>query len=187
MDLQHVNVKIYVDGDLAVDPARFIEIFHGWIKEEAFDELLIDVADYRHVPDGPGVLLIAHEADYAMDNNAGRWGLLYNRKAPVDGSNEERICQAIRSAAAACRRLEEELAAEGPLRFSRQEFDVSINDRALAPNTPETFAAVQPELEAALRQVLGPGDFSLTPESDPRRLFGVSVKTAKPFDLAVGD
>ena len=54
MDLQHVNVKIYVDGDLAVDPARFIEIFHGWIKEEAFDELLIDVADYRHVPDGPG-------------------------------------------------------------------------------------------------------------------------------------
>ena len=68
MDLQHVNVKFLVEGDLKVDPARFIEVFHQWIRDETLEELLIDVADYRHVPSGPGVMLIALEADYSMDH-----------------------------------------------------------------------------------------------------------------------
>ena len=184
MQLQHVNVKIFVDGDLKVDPARFIEVFHRWIREQALDELLIDVADYRHVPAGPGVMLIGFEADYSMDNAGGRYGLLYNRKAAVSGSNEDRFRQALRSAANACRLLEEEFATEGPLLFSRQEFELVINDRALAPNTPETFAAAKPELETYLQQVLGHSEFSLEHQSAPRSRFGVSVKVAKPFDLA---
>ncbi len=102
MQLQHVNVKIYVDGDLNVDPARFIEVFHRWIREQATNELLIDVADYRHVPSGPGVLLVGFEADYGMDNTGGRYGLRYNRKAPLEGSNADRVRQALRSAAYAC-------------------------------------------------------------------------------------
>ena len=185
MEIQHVDVKIFVEGDLAVDPARFIELFHAWIKEGSEDELLIDVADYRHVPDGRGVLLVAHEADYAMDHNAGRWGLRYNRKAPVDGTNADRIGQALRAAASACSRLEDSLAGEGPLKFSRQEFELSINDRALAPNTPETFAALKPELEAAFSDIFGPGDFTLTHQSDPRQLFRVNVKAAQPVDFGL--
>ena len=58
MELQHINVKIYVEGDLPVDPAEFITVFHQWVKDKVLDELLIDVADYRHVPAGPGVLLV---------------------------------------------------------------------------------------------------------------------------------
>ena len=151
MELQHVNVKIYVEGDLTVDPARFIKVFHEWIQEDALDEMLIDVADYRHVPAGPGVLLIAHEADYSMDNTDNRWGLRYNRKSMLEGDNENRFRQALRSAANACRLLEARLADESvPLKFSRHEFELFINDRALAPNSPETFAACRPELEAFL-------------------------------------
>ena len=183
MDPQHASAKIYVDGDLTVDPARFIDVFHGWIKESSLDELLIDVADYRHVPAGPGVLLIAHEADYSMDNAGGRWGLLYNRKAPLDGTAADCFRQALSSAAMACCLLEDELAGEGPLRFSRHQFDLSINDRALAPNTPETYAAVKPVLEGLLSEMLGHDDFTLSHQSDPRRLFGVAVKVAKPYDL----
>ena len=66
MNLQHINVKIYVEDDSAVDLSRFIDVFHSWIKQQLLDELLIDVADYRHVPAGPGVILIGHEADNAM-------------------------------------------------------------------------------------------------------------------------
>ncbi len=183
MEFQHVNVKIYVDGDLNVDAARFIEVFHHWVAERLFDELLIDVADYRHVPAGPGVVLIGHEADYSMDNSNNRYGLRYNRKAPLDGSNEHRFVQALRSAANACQLLETQLEKDGPLKFSRQEFELFINDRAMAPNTPLTYAICKPELEAFLKNVLGHNEFTLEHYSDPRRLFGVNVKLAKPFDL----
>ncbi len=42
--------------------------------------MLIDVADYKHVQDGPGILIIGHEGDYALDQENGRSGLLYTRK-----------------------------------------------------------------------------------------------------------
>jgi hypothetical protein len=183
VDLQHINAKFFVDGGPAVDPARYIEIFHRWIQDQALEELLIDVADYRHVPNGPGVILVALEADYSMDNTGGRLGLRYNRKAPLAGSGEDRIRQALRSAAKACLLLETELAEEGPLKFSRQQLELLVNDRALAPNTPETYAACQEELQTCLATVLGHHEFTLQHDSDPRRCFGVHIQAAQPFDL----
>ena len=183
MNLQHVNVKIYVDGELKVDPARFIEVFHRWIQKQVFEELLIDVADYRHVPAGPGVILVGHEADYSMDNADGRYGMRYNRKAPLEGGNADRFRQAFQSAASACQLLEAEFEGEDPLKFSRCEFELFINDRALAQNTPETFEACQGDLNLFLQEMLGHDEFELEHRSDPRRRFGVTVKVAKPFDL----
>ena len=184
MDLQHINVKIYVEGELQVDPARFIELFHQWIQKKSVAGLLIDVADYRHVPSGPGVMLIGHEADYSMDNSGNRFGLLYNRKSPLAGSNADRFGQALWCAANACRLLENEFDKDGSLKFSRQEFELFVNDRALAPNTTETFEACKPELESFLETVLGHDKFSFERYSDPRSRFGVTVRVATPFDLA---
>jgi hypothetical protein len=158
-------------------------VFHEWIRAHTLDELLVDVADYRHVPAGPGVMLIGHEADYSMDNAGDRWGLRYNRKAVVDGSNDDRLRQALRSAAHACQLLEAHFNGPESLQFSRREFEVFINDRALAPNTPETFATCRPILESFLSSVLGHNNFSLEPRTAPRSLFGVAVTTAQPFDL----
>ena len=184
MDFQHINIKIYVDGDLSVDVAQFIDIFHEWIRTEALDEMLIDVADYRHVPAGPSVLLIGLEADYGMDNADHRYGLMYNRKAPLDGSNEERFCHALRAAVHVCQMLEAKFGDNGSLKFHRQEFDFLINDRAIAPNTPETFNACKSELEASLQKVLGHSDFSLEHNDDPRKRFCVKIKVAKPIDFS---
>ena len=65
---QQLSVKIFAHDPAAVQPAAFIPIFHRWIQESRLaDRLLIDVADYRHVANGPGVLLIGHEAHYALD------------------------------------------------------------------------------------------------------------------------
>jgi len=180
MELQHVNIKIFVDGDLPATPDTFINIFHNWTAEQSCDELLIDVADYRHVPAGPGVVLVGLEADYAMDNAESRWGLLYNRKAATDGSNSDRFSQAFHAAAAACQRLE---AAMPGLSFSRQEFQLLINDRALAPNVPETWEACREEIETFVKSQLGHGDATITVEPDPRRRFGVTIKTDVPFEL----
>ncbi len=182
MEFQHVNAKVFVDGKLPFDPSRFINVFHRWIQEQALPELLIDVADYCHVPDGPGVLLIAHEADYSMDNTDGRWGLRYNRKAPLAGSNDDRFRQALSAAAKACCLLEKEPGATG-LKFSRTEFEVFVNDRALAPNTPEAFAAFQSELKPFLAKLLGHDAFKLQSPTDRRRRLGVLVATSRPITI----
>jgi hypothetical protein len=183
MEFQHVNAKIFVEGELPFDPSRFINVFHEWIQESALPELLIDVADYCHVPDGPGVLLVAHEADYSMDHTDGRWGMRYNRKAPLAGSNEARYSQAFSAAARACSLLEKHFAAEGPLRFSRNEFEVFINDRALAQNKPEINKVFQSSLQSGLAKVLGHKDLTFRVPDDPRRRVGAVVKSAHPFDL----
>lgn len=184
MELQHVNVKIFVDGDLPFEPARFIDVFHAWIREETLNELLIDVADYRHVPHGPGVLLVGHEADYSMDQTGGRFGLRYNRKAPLDGSNEDRLRQALGSAAHACQLLETHFENDGPLKFNRTEFELFINDRALAPNTSETFDACKPLVESFVSNVLGDPECTVEHNVDSRSRFGVVVRLPQPFEFS---
>jgi hypothetical protein len=180
MELQHVNVKIFVDGDLQIDLQKVVEVFHRWTAEQSMDEMLIDVADYRHVPAGPGVVLVGHEADYGLDNAGNRQGLLYNRKAAIDGSNADRFRQALAAALKACDLLEAEF--PGQLKFDRQEFELIINDRALAPNTVTTFESCQGELESLLGE-LGQADAELSHDDDPRRRFSVNVKLNKPLEL----
>ena len=176
MELQHVNVKLFVEDAQAVDLDAVVKVFHRWVSEQSMDELLIDVADYRHVPQGPGIVLVGHEADYALDNTDGICGLRYNRKAPVDGSNADRLNQAWQTACKACDLLEAEFPA---LKFNREQFDVFINDRALAPNTSETLAACREELDSFATSTVGAGATVTHDDSDSRRLFGVTVKAGQ--------
>jgi len=182
MEFQHINVRIFVEGELPMDPSRFIEVFHRWIQEQTVPELLIDVADYCHVPNGPGVLLICHEADYSMDHTDGKWGMRYNRKMPLDGTNESRIRQALSATAKACEILEKQLAGDG-LKFSRTAFEVFVNDRAIAPNTPEVESAFISEINSSLRKIVGHTEFKLDFPTDRRRRVGVVVTAAQPFQI----
>lgn len=181
MDLQHLIVKIPVDGPLRIDPAAVVDLFHKWVAAQSVPGvLLVDVAELLHVPNGPGVIAVGVEADFALDHTGGAWGALYRRKAVEDGTNADRIVHAFGSAVQAAAWLEEAFGAE--LRFSRTEFDLIVNDRGIAPNTPESYAAAIPEIEAALRQILGHGNFSLGRHDRERRnRLGVTVKTAQPF------
>ena len=108
MQLQHVNVKLLVQNPEEANLEPLIPVFHSWIENQNGDELLIDVADYRHVPAGPGIVLIGHEGNYSVDNTDNRLGVRYNRKAAFDGGNQDRLAQAARAALTACQRLEEE-------------------------------------------------------------------------------
>ncbi|HKX12235.1 MAG TPA: hypothetical protein VJP40_03710, partial [bacterium] len=141
MELQHVNIKIFADNPQAVEQEHFTPIFHSWIQEQAAKELLLDVADYLHVPQGPGIVLIGNEADYSMDDSGGRLGLRYNRKLDLGGTNAERFAQALEAALWACLRLEKDPRMAGHLKFKKNEIELFINDRGLAPNTPQTAEA----------------------------------------------
>ena len=184
MDVQHLNVKFFVEDPQAVDLAVFLSLFSGWIQTQVGEELLIDVADYRHVVAGPGVMLIGHEADYSIDNGGNRLGLLYNCKAVMKGGAQERLEQVVRSALLACRRIEEDPLLEGGLRFSGGEVQLVINDRLLAPNTEKTFSVFKPELEIFLKRLYQGADYSLERPSDPRERFAVNVKVEGSFDVA---
>lgn len=73
-----------------------------------------------------------------------------------------------------------EMTAAGRMVFEAQLLLDAGNKRALAPNTPETYEACKPQMEAFPKKVLGHGEFSLEHHSDPRTRFGVTVRVARP-------
>lgn len=179
MNVQHINVKLYLENPESVDLAAYGAVFNSWIQAQRLDELLIDVADYLHVHHGPGIMLIGHEADYSLDNRAGRLGLLYNRKAQLDGTTQEKLAQAVRAALTAAQILEK----ENGLRFIGSEVQVIVNDRLLIPNTAETFDSLAPELKTFFSRLYDGASYVLEQNADPRERFTVDVKTASHFDV----
>ncbi len=184
MDLQHVNVKLLAKDPDAVDLDPLIPVFHSWIQGQIFEERLLDIADYRHVHHGPGVVLIGLEGDYSVDNTDGRLGVRYNRKAALNGGNRDRLKQAARAALTACQRLEAEASLGGKLRFNGQDMEISINDRLLASNSEDTRATVESEFKAFFGELLCGAEYSLSYDDDPRRLFAVAVRASRPFSVS---
>ena len=102
MNLQKINVKFFLEKGEDIPLASFIPVFHRWIQEDKLEGLLVDVAEYTHVHQGPGVLLIAHEANYSVDEENGKRGFLYNQKRTPEKSAEDHLKTAFRRALTAC-------------------------------------------------------------------------------------
>ncbi len=181
MDVQKINIKIFVAESDGIPMSAFIPIFHSWIQ--ATDGDYHDVADYSHMHAGPGVLLLAHEANISIDQTGNRLGLLYNRKQPLQGSTQENLRTVLKSALEICRRIEEEPSLLGKFKFSGAEILFLINDRLLAPNTDETFQAVRPDLLDLGMRLYKDVGFMLDRESDPRQRFAVQIKALSRFDV----
>ena len=184
MELQHCNAKVFLSAGAELDLDGCLSIFHDWIRQQNGEELLVDVADYRHLRDGPALILIGHEGDYYLEREGGALGLRYSRKGALEGDNAGRIRQAFRAALTACRRLDRDSALTGGISARGDGLEFMVNDRLLAPNTPETFAEVQPELEAALAEPLGERNFFLAPAGESRGRFTVKIALQSPFDLS---
>ena len=179
MNVQHINVKVFIEDPETVQLADYGAVFNTWIQKRALEELLIDVADYLHVHHGPGIMLIGHEADYSLDNRGGRLGLLYNRKAQLEGTTQEKLAQAVRAALTATQLLEK----ENGLKFNSQEIQVIVNDRLLVPNTSETFESLEPDLRTFFIRLYNSAEYSLDHNADPRERFTVNVKTESRVDI----
>lgn len=147
--------KIFVEGDPGAPDEAIVPIFHDWIRRNALPGVLVDVADYRHVPAGPAVLLVGHDENVVWDRAGGRLGLLVQRKTPLPGGLRDRVAAVIRSAAHAARLLADEEAFGGRLRFDRARCLLIMNDRLAAPNDEVTFERLRPELEAGCVAALG--------------------------------
>ena len=183
VELQHINVKLAFEDPGQIDLGGLIPVFHSWIQDQVCDELLLDVADYRHVPDGPGIILIGHEANYSVDNIEGRLGLRYNRKAVIAGTNQDRLEQAFGSAVRAAQRLEDAPQGE-KLAINGQEIEMWINDRLLAPNREETRSALSSELRIFLDKLFAGNSYTFSLDPDPRRLLTARIASDKKFSVS---
>jgi len=177
--MQHVNIKIFAKTGRNVNVADAIPVFHRWIQKRDLPEMLIDVADYSQVPEGPGVLLIAHEANYSLDCARDQLGLLYNRKAAGSGNAQEQLRQAYDAALNACGRLEQEPEFRGALQFDTSHLEIVFNDRLLHPNTDESWRQVQPETQRFFDGIFGPGRYSLERAGEPRERLRATVRVTQ--------
>lgn len=181
MEATKFQVKLYASAG-EIDLEKLVPVFHEWIREKKIpDELLIDVADYAHVPQGPGIVLIGHQSDYYLDVADDRPGLLYSRKRGFEGSFEAGIEDAFRRALQACKHLEDESSLG--LRFATDEVLFRVQDRRSAPNEDATYQAYEPALTQTASALFG-GEPSLERVGSKREPFSVRIRTGAEGSVA---
>jgi hypothetical protein len=172
---QQISVKVFAADAAAVDLSAFIPIFHRWIQESRMPEhMLIDVADYAHVVDGPGVVLIGHEAHIGIDAERGPLGLLYNRKRDQPGELEGKLSGALRWALTAARALEEDPAQ--PIRFRGDRLRLGIMSRRFGRGDAATWAAARPAVETVAARLYPGVQVGYAPHDDARDPFWVDLE-----------
>ena len=158
---QRITVKYFLEGANDLSLPAIVPVFQRWIQEHRVEGLLIDVADYKHVYEGPGVVLVGHEVDYAIDLAGGRPGLLHRRKRLLSDSAgedsdprlEEHLRKAMRSTLGACQALSEEESLKGQIHFRTDEAEIAFPDRLRTPNQAETFEALRGAIQEVLAEL----------------------------------
>lgn len=173
MNLQKIQWKIYFDAASKPDPAEFFRVFNSWIPNSP--EIFVDVADYKHVHDGPAVLLYGHTTDYALDLTDRRPGLLYSRKGEMEGTNGDKLKKTFVELCRSALKL--------PMQFSTADFKFLVNDRALAPNNTQTFEAIKGDLDKFCQKIFGPQGTTLKYIADPKQRFTVSIQNTSAYSL----
>ena len=133
MDLHKFGIKFFMTDPHAVPAQDFIPIFQHWIQGQVIpDHLLVDVHNYSHMHNGPGILLVAHEGNFSIDMADGRTGLLYIRKYP--GKD---LASIVKTARHACSLLEKEPASVDALSFGLTKY-TSLRMTGLSRQTTTT-------------------------------------------------
>lgn len=152
MKARRVELSLPIEAGTLSDPERVVPVFHDWIREHATDDVLVDVARYGHVQQGPVVMLVGHASDYVIDVTPGgtRFAAVRKRDAATDAERLRDVAEHLCAAAAL-------LGAGLPeVVFRTDELTLRVLDRLNAPNTPETFALLSEEVASFAREWLGP-------------------------------
>ncbi len=174
---KRIAIKFFASPDpgagLNLGPA--IDMFHKFIQSKKVEGLLIDVADYAHVPEGPGVVLIGHDVDYGIDRTGGRTGLLVTRKHYADASLRDVLRDTLRKGLVAIRAIEDDGSLQ--LRFAPDVFTLQFPDRQAAPNTDDAFETIQAEIAPVFAELFGDAkhEISRANADDPRKILTLSV------------
>lgn len=173
---KRLRVKLFVENPEAVAAEKVVPVFQRWIQRGAIkNELLIDVADYKHVHHGPGIVLIAHEGDYAYQFNDGRVGLSYTLKQHDSATLEDALSTALARVIFAAQLVHKESQLKG-LQIALDSVQISLLDRLQYPHDAETIAQVQAAIAALFDGK--DSDVQVTPvEADVREPISFTVQS----------
>ena len=176
MDLHKFGIKFFAAGEEQIDILKLIPIYHRWIQQDLLEDLLIDVADYSHVPGGPGVMLIAHEGNYSLDESGHARGVLYYSKQRLAGELPDRLAQVARKALKAAQLMSADAGLQGLLKLPGNQLQFFANDRLVAPNTDASYAELEPALKQFLERLYAGAPCRLERESEPKERLAVRVQ-----------
>ena len=178
MELQRLSIKLLAESTNVV-PTEFVPIFHAWIRNQQLkDHLLIDVADYNHVPEGPGTMLVAHEGNFSIAQSEGKLVLLYQRKRLLEGTLTERLNTTLKAVLNASEFLEQEPDFLERLRFDRNRFWVISNDRLNLPNTEPAFEVLCPSISEVAEQFFGHNRYNLVQNAGTKERLSITINSS---------
>lgn len=179
MNLQKIGVKFFLEKGGELPLSSLIPVFHRWIQEDKLEGILVDVTEYTHVFQGPGVVLVAHEANYSVDETDGKRGFLYAQKRPPEKGQQEHLKTAFRRTLKACSLLEQEPEAAGKMKFAVNHLQVFVNDRLEAPHRSQSLGELEEALHPFLSWLYEGEKYLLLHEKDPRKRTGFEIKFEK--------
>lgn len=147
-----------------------IPAFHRFIQRGLVEGALLDVADYRHVPRGPGVMLIAHDVDYGISHDA----FTVVRKRSASDTAATQVGDLLRMALG----FMEQVTADHDLdvSFDPARFTVAVHDRALGPRAA-VAGQLRDQLEPLVAELYGEqAKLAVVESDDPRHAPTVQVE-----------
>lgn len=173
---KRLGLKFSLKQQPSLAPEDILPIFQRWIQDHTLEGMLIDVIDYKHVPDGPGVVLIADEVDLAYDLTDGEIGLYYIRKRDLPDELDEALRLVFRGALAAALALQAE--APGDIVFDFGSAKISFLDRMTYRNTADVFADARPIMTELLSGIYSQPVAVSRFYDDPRAVFALLCTVA---------
>ncbi len=184
MNLQRINLKLFLDAPETVPVDALLPIFARWREQKDHPSQWVDMADYAHIDRGPGVMMIGRQGNLALDLGDPGPGILYANKKDLNGPPEDRILDTFRRTLALACALIEEPGYPVQLRARPGFWQLVFNDRMETPNSDATDAALRPGIGKALDRIFGAGNYTAVHESDPLRRYGVIVHSDAVDDLS---
>lgn len=182
-DLQRIAVKIHAEGAAGMSLDPLLVVFGRWRGEPEHPEQWVDLADYAHIPRGPGIVLVGKRANFSFEQGGSGPGFLYASKTDLSGDDEQRL----RAVLGRCFQLAARLAGEpefpGRVRPCPESLDLIFNDRLATPNLIETDRRLRPSVTAALDRLYGSGAWQMAAETDPGQRFGFAIRSRHPLAL----
>jgi len=186
MDLQKFGVKLFFNTNGSYSSKDFVPVFHNWIQNKVIDDhLLIDVTDYSHIPDGPGVMLIAHEGNFSLDQESQQPGIMYMRKTEIAGSFTERFSTVLSTVIKVANRLNDNNISK-QVDFIPNSFRFIANDRLYAENTADNQDFYKREIQKALDGKYSDSQFEFGDVSDENERLAFTVNFSSDIDILEG-
>ncbi len=175
-DLQRVAVKMLTDAPLDLNLNPFLSIFGRWRTEKEHPGVWVDLADYAHMPRGPGIVLIGKNCNFSFDMGGAAPGPLYVSKQGLEGTPEDRLASVLRSCFELTRRLLAEAEFPASVHLRTGSLELTFNDRLETPNDAATDHTLRPVVLTTLDRLLGAGGYHLALEPDSNRRYGFSIQ-----------